>query len=64
MKDAYKALRYTTTMVVACIVATWLGIQLDALFDTSPLCVLLLVGYAISASLYALVKGLGGNMDE
>lgn len=59
MKEAYKAMRYLSVMVVSCILALVIGNWLDTYFQTSPWILLGLLAYAIFASLYMLVKGLG-----
>ena len=59
MKQAYLAMRYVVTMVLACVIAVAAGLTLDELFHTSPLLVLAFLAYAIGSSLYMMIKKLG-----
>lgn len=61
MKEAYKAIRLMTTMVIACLSAVFIGNALDTFFHTSPWILFILLGYAIVSSLYLLVKKLGDD---
>lgn len=63
MKDAYKAMRLMFTMVVACIIAVFVGNVFDEIFHTSPLFLLVLFAYAIVSSLYLMVKRLGDDHE-
>lgn len=63
MKSASLAMRMIFTMVLTCVLCMWLGNLLDDVFDTSPLCLLILLAYAIISSLYLMIRKLGTD-DE
>lgn len=64
MKEAYKAMRMIFTMVLACVISVFAGGFLDELFHSSPICLLILLAYAICSSLYLMVKKLGDDTHE
>lgn len=61
MKEAYRAMRMMFTMALACIAAVVVGHQLDTWLHTTPLCLLVLLAYAIIASLYLMIRKLGDD---
>lgn len=61
MKQAYLAMRYVTTMVLACVIAVAAGLALDDWLHTSPIMVLGLLAYAVASSLYMMIKKLGAE---
>lgn len=59
MKSAYQAMRVIFTMVLSCVICMWLGNLLDDVLHTSPLCLLILLAYAIISSIYLMIRKLG-----
>lgn len=53
-----------STMLVACVLAVFIGNKLDELLCTSPWILLILLAYAIGSSIYLMVKKLGDNLDK
>lgn len=58
MKEYLKAIRFMTTMLLSCLVAVLVGLWLDEQLHTLPVCLLVLLAYAIIANFYLLLKGL------
>lgn len=56
MKDIQKAMRFTMTLFLSCILSVVAGIWLDEKLHTAPVFLLVLLAYAIGANFYLLWK--------
>lgn len=54
-------MRMMITMTLSCILAIVAGAWLDEWLHTSPWCLLVLLAYAIIASLYLMIRKLGDD---
>lgn len=56
MKDVQKAIRFTMTLLISCILCVLAGVWLDEKLHSAPVFLLVLLAYAIGANFYLLWK--------
>ncbi len=57
------AIRFTSRMVVGCIVSILFGKWVDEQLSTTPWIMFILLAYVIGGSFYLLIKETGGDPD-